>query len=224
MTSARSARIGSRSSTRHVQTSHIACRFTVIDSETPRSSSSSAMRAAVPGRRAAIDGLRDEVRQPHVGGGIELAARADRRMDGDGGGRRRMLRDDDGAVREHRAGGSQAALDRGRHSAAGTGSKRPIVRFTGARRFAAAANHLFQSHRLNPLAQRFGRPPAADRLEVPQLVGDVGNAVVFEDEARAQLPGGPLHLGIGHVVQSSRDRVRQARLPRVDRATFRRSP
>ena len=29
-------------------------------------------------------------------------------------------------------------LDRGRHSAADTGSKRPIVRFTGARRFAAA--------------------------------------------------------------------------------------
>ena len=79
-------------------------------------------------------------------------------MDGDGRRRRRLLRDDDGAVGEHRA--RTGARPRWivvviRRPAAG--SNRPTVRFTGVERaVAAAADHLFQRHRVDPLAQRFG--------------------------------------------------------------------
>ena len=180
-------------------------------SETPRSSSSSAMTSADRARRAAIE---DAAGQEGDAGFADRLVRRRRpatvAVIVTAGVIARLLHDDDGAVVEHRAGRREAArtvasghasLAR-RHLSART--SRPSGDVADSRRRATSA-HLFGRDRVDACLQLGQEPGAGDRLEVSELMRDVGDAVVLEHEARPQLTPGAHHLLVG---DTSRRRAR----------------
>ena len=124
-----SSSIASKSSERHVQLTVITWRFAPTVSDTPASSSASAISIAgrLPG--AAVEHARCEMAEADERVRVVDAAGPHPDMDGHGGNGMRLLRDDDRAVVEHVAGRRQPFLHSDRHvSAPSVGLNQPTVR------------------------------------------------------------------------------------------------
>ena len=85
------------------------------------------------------------------------------------------------------------------------GWNQPTVRVAAPRRRRATSADLLGSHRVDLAIEDGQEPRPGDRLEVAELVGDVGDAVVLEHE-----PGAQLTTGAGAVVLASTPLLRIA--------------
>ena len=220
--SASSARTGSKSSARQVQTSENRWRVTTIVSVMPRLSSSSAMSAAE--RVAVPRSITRDSRYvaPGASGGSQIdPARIDE-VDGDG--RRASAsawRAAPAPLSRTRADGLERPRPAARLTACdvGIGSNQPIgaVRRRRARARAAAAtsSSVTAAIRAGSAGEQVD---AGDRLEVAELVRDVGDAVVVEHQPRAQLRLRLRQLGVGDAVAARRGRAPRAAPLRPRRA------
>ena len=214
-----SSSIASKSSERHVQLMFITCRFALTDSDTPRSSSASAISSVVLALGAAVEHPRRQMAEADERVRVVNAAGLDADVNGHRRNGARFLRDDDRAVVEHVARRRKSLLDVAVVMPAlhPVGLNQPTVRRSVRRYFFATLFDLFCGHRGDAVRRVSIDVEAGDRLKVPELVAEVRDAVVFEHQARAKLVLRLHKLAVGdarraHLVQ--RRRRRAPRLPR----------
>ena len=173
---------------------------------------------------AAIEHTRREMAQSKKRVGIVDTPRLDANLDGDGGNRVRLFRDDDKAVAQHVARGVEPLAKRRRHlPEPSTGLNQPIVRRSLRRYFSATR---LTSLCVTP-AMRAGASlidlHVCHSLKISKLVTDIRHAVVLEHEPGAELVLCLRNLPVGytvpgHIVQRlARSRLDVAKGYAVDR-------
>ena len=160
-----------------------------------------------PRRRAPIQHAARQIGEARTFWRIEDAAGAESRADRDRRRHRGFLHKDDRAVGQLLADRRQPLSERGRHQRDSSGWNEPTVSWFRRRRRCGDVAHLVGGHGVDARLQPRVEARPDDGLEVAELMGDVSDAVVFEDQPRTQLP---LRAGDLAVVDAARPQPARA--------------